>query len=318
MLRREVVFVFLMSAQATFFADHHGVASRRELLNVLGFSKGQVERMIANGILFRVHPGVYRLSTARETWRSCLRAAAVSVDGVASHQAAAVLWEIDGFERAALHVTMWESKRLQREGVIVHLSRQMHHAEAIEIDGIMVTGIERTVLDLFAVLGPKRREQLLDSVIRQGLVDVPGLYEVIARHSVQGRNGVGVLRQTLDFSYDASVIPDSRWNRMVGQLLTDHGVGGLTFEHEVFDDRGGLVGRLDLALAEFRLGIELDSIRWHFNRSSFVNDPRRRNRLQLAGWTIINFTWADYVDNPGKLVATVHESIRQARRRKAS
>ena len=49
------------------------------------------------------------------------------------------------------------------------------------------------------------------------------------------------------------------------------------------------------------MAIELDSVRFHLNRKSFVADPRRRNRLTLAGWTVLSFTWDDYINHPGAL-----------------
>ncbi len=306
--------MFFSEGQAAFFAAHHGVLTRREALEELGFSRGQLERLVGGGTLVRVHPSTYRLSVAPVTWESELRAAAISIDGVASHEAAARLWRIDGFARQRLEVSMWERKRVRRDGVIVHFSRQMHLADAITISGIPTTGIARTVLDLFGVLGSKRQEQLLDAVLRQELLDLTDLYEVVVRHSVQGRNGVGILRRALEFAYDPTAVPDSRWNRMVGQLLRDHGISGIVYEHTVLDEHGVFVGRVDLALPELMIGIELDSIRWHMDRTSFVKDPRRRNRLQLQGWTILNFTWADYSDQPEQLVRTVQSTINAARR----
>ena len=54
-----------------------------------------------------------------------------------------------------------------------------------------------------------------------------------------------------------------------------------------------------------RVAIELDSVRFHLNRESFVADPRRRNRLTLAGWTVLSFTWDDYINHPGALCDAV-------------
>lgn len=312
-----MVFVFFNEEQAAFFADHHGVLTRREALDELGLSRGQLERLVSGGALVRVHPSTYRLAVAPATWESKLRAAVLSVNGLASHEAAARLWQIDGFMRRPIEVTMWESKRVRREGVIVHVSRQMHLADTVVINGIPTTGVARTVLDLFGVLWPNRQEQLLDAVLRQELVDLTDLHEVVVRHSVQGRNGVGILRRVLECTYDPSAVPDSRWNRMVGQLLKDHGITGVVYEHTVADNGGAFIGRIDLALPDLMIGIELDSVRWHMDRTSFAKDPRRRNRLQLQGWTILNFTWADYSEQPEQLVRTVQSAISTARRNSA-
>ena len=58
-----------------------------------------------------------------------------------------------------------------------------------------------------------------------------------------------------------------------------------------------------------RLAIELDSVRYHLNHQSFRDDPRRRNRLTVLGWTVLNFTWADYLDDPAGLCSTVRATL---------
>ena len=55
--------------------------------------------------------------------------------------------------------------------------------------------------------------------------------------------------------------------------------------------------------------VELDSVRFHHNIESFVNDRRRSNRLTAAGWTVLSFTWRDFVDDPRSLVALVKSQL---------
>jgi len=294
-----------------FLAAHHGVFTRAEALS-LGVSRGQLHRLVATGVLERVQPSTYRLTAAPASWNGRVRAAAVSCGGAASHRAAAAIWEIDGFENAPVEITHWNTQRLDRDGARVHFSTQMHLADITVRDGVPVTGPSRTVLDLFAVLSPKRRIQALDASLRTSLVDLASLEEVIARHSIQGRTGVGRLRVVLEEGYGSRAIPDSRWNRMVRQLFDDHGLPPSFFEHEVFDEQGLFVARVDLAFAEHRVAIELDSVKWHLNRESFTRDPRRRNRLNLAGWQVLSFTWDDYAKTPDRLVATVRQALRQS------
>lgn len=177
------------------------------------------------------------------------------------------------------------------------------------VEGLPVTGPARTVLDLFAVLSPQQAELAVDAALRQQLVDWPDLYEVLARHSARGRDGCGRLRAFLEAANPDAAIPDSRWNRMVGVLLLDAGLPEPTYEHMI-ETAGSFVARVDLAYPRKRLAIELDSVRWHMNQSSFVADPRRRNRLLLAGWRVLTFTWADYYEHPQRLVAAVRGALK--------
>ena len=91
-------------------------------------------------------------------------------------------------------------------------------------------------------------------------------------------------------------------------LLLDAGLPEPRYEYQVLDAAGAFIARVDLAYPERKVAIELDSVRWHLNRSSFEADPRRKNKLILAGWTVLTFTWSDYVDTPNALVRTVRDS----------
>ena len=289
-------------------AGHHGVFSRTEAL-CLGITKSQLATMVRRGQVVRTHPQVFRSTAQKRTWRSTARSAALSAAGIVSHRAAAAAWEIDGFPEAIVEITTSDDRCVVLPGVKIHRSSQYRLVERIEIDGLPVTGIARTILDLAAVVSPRRLEQAVDSAIRQGLVDWPELYLVLTVHSRRGRNGCGKLRAFLDVRYGDTTIPDSAWNRNVGTLLLDGGLPEPTYEHEILDNNGGFVARVDLAYPRLKIAIELDSVRWHLNRKSFEADPRRKNKLILAGWTVLTFTWSDYVDTPQALI----DAVRQAR-----
>ena len=107
-------------------------------------------------------------------------------------------------------------------------------------------------------------------------------------------------------------MPLSDWSRMVAELLEGARLPRPTFEYRVKARDGSLVAQVDLACPAERLAIELDSVRWHFNPESFVDDPRRRNETSLAGWTVLTFTWDDYAKRPEALCATVARALRMA------
>ncbi|NNE72262.1 MAG: hypothetical protein HKN26_01225 [Acidimicrobiales bacterium] len=289
------------------FAAHHGIITRREA-EKLGISPATISRRLRSGEWVRLAPSVFRHASAPPDWMGWARAAALSADGLASHRTAAALWEIDGFRSGPVEVTVDRARRIDRQGATIHQSTQMHLAEPTEIRGIPVTGIGRTVLDLGAVVGWRRVEQAIDSVLRRQLIDWPDLYNTLVRHSRQGRNGCGPLRRILEHRYGDKVIPDSRWNRMVAQLLVDAGLPEPVVEYEI-RRQGVLVARVDLAYPRHRLALELDSLRYHLNRPAFESDARRRNRLLLAGWTGLSFTWADYSEHPTDLCRTVRRTL---------
>lgn len=290
------------------FAAHHGVLSTSELV-ALGLSPSQISRGCAKGLLVRIHPQVYRMPAVPEFWLGAARAAALSTKGLISHGSAAYLWGFEERMPDIIEVTVPYERRSDRVGITVHRSTQMALADADEVDGVPVTGLSRTVLDCAATLWPADLSYLVDSVLRANVLDWPDLYDVQIRHSAKGRDGSGKLRTLLDARYGEHRVPDSRWNRMVSDLLIDAGLPEPVAEWEVRSSSGDVIARVDLAYPKQRLAIELDSVRYHFNQASFVRDPRRKNALGLQGWTVLTFTWTDYADNPRLLIETVRKML---------
>lgn len=292
-------------------STHHGVVSRAEAA-ALGFSKNQIDYLLRKGVLQRAAPQTFVVAGSPDSWHQRARVAALALDGLLSHRAAAALHQIDGFHLGRLELTVPKQRRPHCIGVHMHRTTQMPLADPVERDALPVTGIARTVLDLAAVLSYQRFERAIDAVIRQELCAWHDLYEVLILHSVQGRNGCGPLRAILDVRYGEASVPDSAFNRMVVQLLERSGLPSPAFEYEIRDEGGRFIGRVDLAFPRQRLVIELDSVRWHLNRESFEKDPRRKNRLLLAGWKVLTFTWSDYVDRPQELISSVRSALQAA------
>ncbi|MDH3295560.1 MAG: type IV toxin-antitoxin system AbiEi family antitoxin domain-containing protein [Acidimicrobiia bacterium] len=297
-------------------AVHHGVISRAEALS-LGLSPSQISRRLTSHRWVRIGSGVYRSAAAPRTWFSEARAAALSLGGLVSHRSSAVVWEVDGFRPGLMEVVVPEWSGRQRSGIRVHRSRDFELADGRVVNGVPVTGLARTVLDVAAVVGRRRLEQTVDAVLRQKLLVWPDLADVLARHSEHGRTGCGRLRALLEHRYGDQAIPDSRFNRMVGQLLSDAGLPDPDYEHIIEHD-GRFVARVDLAYPRHRVAIECDSVRYHLNLESFEADPRRKNALLLAGWRVLTFTWSDYSERSGVLVDTVRSALRDRPPRSSS
>ena len=294
--------------------QQHGLISRRQAL-AAGMTDAQIGWRLRTGQWEGVGRGVYRHTVSPETPRSRLLAVCLACNGVASHRSAAALHGIDGYELDRIEVLVPWQRRPTIRGARFHRTTQMHLAKPIDRDGIPCTGIGRTVLDVAAVVDRKQLDHTIDAVLRQGLLRLSDLYTVLVTHSRQGRTGCGPFREALDERRGDDMIPLSAWSRMVSDLLADFGLERPVFEHRICDPSGELLAQVDLAYPSDRLAIELDSKRWHLNSVSFERDPRRRNALTVAGWTVLTFTWSDYVDRPNQLCNTVAELLAPGVRR---
>jgi very-short-patch-repair endonuclease len=65
----------------------------------------------------------------------------------------------------------------------------------------------------------------------------------------------------------------------------------------------------DFLWREQRLIVEADSRRFHDTDSAFVEDRKRRQQLELAGWRVSQCTWEEVEREPRRLALTVRELI---------
>jgi hypothetical protein len=303
-------------ALAALARRRHGVLTRDQA-RLAGVTAEQLRRAVQRGELDRPHPGVFRIAGAPRTWHQSLLVGVLAggPGALASHRSAAVLWDLDGSWRGRGEIVAPRHLRARYRGVRCHESKDLQFANATERNGIPCTGVARTLLDLGAVLPAERVQESIDDAIRRHLCSWDDLLHTLVVHSRRGRNGVGVLRAILEESY-GTVVPDSRFNRLVHRLLVAAGLPSPALEHEVRDEQGNLLARIDLAFPDLKIAIELDSRRYHLSTRAFEADRPRQNRLEVRGWIVLRYTWRTYVDDPWRIVADVRAAIaaRQATR----
>ncbi len=288
----------------------HGLVTRRQAIEA-GYSPNQIKERTRRGTWRVVERGVYRLGSHPDSWLTAVLAASLSTGGVASHRTAGALWDLDGVRRIRPEITVpISSGRISRIAT-VHRTKQWDRIQASVRSGIRVTGVARTLLDMAWGLSTTQLLIAVDSARLRGLVRWPDLYTVYRRHSRQGRTSCGPMRHLLDRHLGEKTMSRSGWGRLVREMLTDAGLPRAELEYRV-DGPDGFRADLDLAYPNHRIGIELDSATWHLNRTSFEEDPRRRNQVQNLGWSVLNFTWKDYVERSHELIATVRTALDQA------
>lgn len=135
----------------------HGVVSRAQLLE-LGYGAEAIAHRLAVGRLHRVHRGIYAVGRPGLSRHGVWIAAAMSCgsEAVVSHGTAARLWRIRESEGPVVEVTVPLGVRRRRPGVRA-FERTLPEAERMVHEGVPVTTIHRTLLDLAQVL---RRGQL--------------------------------------------------------------------------------------------------------------------------------------------------------------
>ncbi|MFP5327571.1 MAG: type IV toxin-antitoxin system AbiEi family antitoxin domain-containing protein [Acidimicrobiia bacterium] len=287
---------------------HFGLVTRSQLMR-LGLSEGQIKRLARDGLLERVHSGVFRIGGSPRTPEQLLLAATLAAGpgAVASHRGAAWLWGLVDDPTVEISVPLERLPRLA--GVIVHRSTDLHATWRGMRRRIPTTSPMRTIVDLGAV-APTLVEDALDEALIARFCTVAAVERELARLARPGRSGAGVLRRVLRERALADGIPDSRLEPVMARLVRRYDLPRLVFQHDVYDDQRRFLGRVDFACVDLKVAIEIDGWSSRATPRRFQSDLSRQNALTLVGWTFLRFTKRDIVETPGAVAEAIRSHLR--------
>ncbi len=305
------------------FASQLALITRRQVI-AAGGSTSAIDRRVASGRWMRAERAVYALAGVPWTWRRNLAAVVLSVpQAVASHRAAAMLLGAHWDDRATPPIELCvpergmptqtfdlTRRRVPDTPIVVHESVDLGRVPSWRIDGIPTTSPLRLAVDLGSVVSFEQYRRAMSQLMKGHGIDWVALDRVYRRHSAQGRNGCGSLRDLLERHFGTDGAPDEVIEGRCADLLVAAGLPEPVHQFEVRRP-DGTVARFDLAYPEFRVAIETDG-RIHGDEDIRQRDNRRRNDAQLLGWRVFHFTWEDVVFHPERVVATVRDALAAA------
>jgi very-short-patch-repair endonuclease len=290
-------------------AVQHGVISRTQALGA-GLSERAIGRRVASGRWNVVYAGVYAVRAIPRTWHQRLMAAVLcgGPSALASHRSAAALWALDGVEERPVEISVKAGRRIKN--AIVHRRQPRDDPRVALLECIPATGIDRTLLDVAAVLSPRRAGLALDDALRRKLTTRGKVREMLL--GSRGRPGARSLRKLLDVRDDRDGVLESRLEAALLRLLRDHQLPLPVAQHRVMHG-DVFVARLDFAYPSHRLGIEADGFRWHASPERWARDLRRENRLKVLGWMVLRFSWQDVHDRPEMVAGQIRAALSSPR-----
>jgi hypothetical protein len=186
-----------------------------------------------------------------------------------------------------------------RAGVCLHRTQLPAGEVAICRDLPVTTGL-RTVLDLGRRLPLSEAVIAVDMALHAGLAELDALHRFVRSHP--GSWGVQRLRRVAELAEPATESPMETRLRLA---LVGGGLPRPVAQVSLHDAEGEFIARPDLLYPAARLAIEYDG---GTHRDSLVNDDRRQNRLQNAGYRLLRFTAPD-LSRPDAIVAQVRMAL---------
>jgi very-short-patch-repair endonuclease len=286
-------------------ARQHGVVALRQL-KALGLSAEAARSRIATGRLHTVHRGVFAVGhsvLSREArWMAAVLA---HVAGAAlSHRSAAALWGIRAAGETNIDVTILRGHGRSRKRITTHMVRRLDDVDLTRVDGIPCTTIPRTLLDLADVLDRQRLERAIAQAELLGLFDLNALNELLGR--APGRR-LKKMRSILAGYETESSLTESELEERFLALCLRAGLRRPRVNQWIVLDGGSV--RADFLWPQERLIVETDGRHAHGTRHAFERDRERDQRLVLAGYRVVRFTWKQITGQPGKAAARVAELL---------
>jgi predicted transcriptional regulator of viral defense system len=292
-------------------AGQHGVVSLSQLRS-LGLSASAVRSRVAAGRLHRLHRGVYAVGhpvlTIEGRWLAAVLAC--GPDAVLSHRSAAALWDLRPSARTAIDVSTPSRAGRSRAGIDVHRAGALRPADTTRTRGVPCTTVARTLLDLAGVIDRRALGRACERAELLRILDAQGLHDVLAR--AMGRRGAPVLRAILTGEQLSQPPTRSELEERFLALCTAAGVPRP--RANAWMDLDGAAIEVDFIWPAHGLIAETDGYTTHGTRRAFERDRQRDQRLLLAGWRVVRFTWRQITQEPARVADTLQALLAQPQR----
>ncbi len=291
-------------------AKQHGAFTVAQA-SAAGLSRGAVRHRIGSGRWELVIPGVYRQRGTEVTWQLRLHGAILSAGpaAAASHRAAAQLHGFPGYNGNWVEVTGPLGLHPRSRPARGYQSRKLppHHVK--QIDGIPVTSVARTLLDLAAVLHPAETERALDNCLVRKLVTAEAAWRVYQDVGGQGRSGSRVFRELLDARGEGYVAPASELERrFIRDVVIPFDLPTPRRERDI-GDSDGWIGRVEFVYFEAKVLVEIDGRLFHTALVDRRRDRDRDNRFMAAGWRVIRIDYEMLTKTPELVARLIRKAL---------
>jgi very-short-patch-repair endonuclease len=218
---------------------------------------------------------------------------------VLSHWSAAELWGMRKPTDRAIEVTLRPKSR-HPPGIRRHASEMLPADEVTEHDGIPVTTVPRTILDLAAVATVDVVENALREAEYLELRDALSLSGLLARYP--GRRGIRKVRTALARIEEEP--PGRRQSRLEERFVPFLRRYRLPIPRfNAWLEVGGRRYRVDCLWPGATQIVELDGWQGHGTKSAFRGDRARDRRLRVAGYSVTRISWSQLDDEPTAIAA---------------
>jgi predicted transcriptional regulator of viral defense system len=256
-------------------ARQHGLVTAAQLGD-LGLTRYGVSKRVASGGLHPKHRGVYAVGHARLSQHGWWMAAVLAAGegAVLSHLAAAKLWEVWRRKAKGIDVTTPRQRR-HRAGFRVHSARHLDRRDTTVHDGIPVTTVARTLVDLSSVLTAGQLANVIHEAAFRNRIDLEATRQAAERAT--GRHTLAILAASLNAHLSGSAGTRSALEDQFLEQITRAGLPEPLVNTKI---------EVDFHWPDQNLCVEIDG-RGHQRPRTHAEDQARDAKLRAAGHDVV-------------------------------
>jgi hypothetical protein len=284
-----------------------------------GWSDGELARLTRRGAWQRVRRGAYVVgalpdrASARHRLLIEATLAGLRLPGVVSHQSAAVLHGVPLWDVPVDRVHITRTPPAWNDAgryLCCHVAR-LRPDEIVLVDGVHVTSVLRTALDLARSVPHENAVVMLDAALHAGLLS-PDVLRDRLPDLLRVPGSRAAARAVAAADGRSESVGESRSRIALHRL----GLAPSELQREVRTADGRLIARTDFAWEEARVIGEFDGKVKYGRLLRPGQDPgdvvfeekRREDAIRDEGWGVVRWTWGD-ISRPERLGPRVRRAL---------
>jgi predicted transcriptional regulator of viral defense system len=287
----------------------HSVITLDEL-RALGLSDPAIARRVRAGRLHRRHPEVFAVGRPDLPLDGVFLAAVLACGPRAKLSFVSALrkWDLRGGGTYRIDVTAPRSIK-PKKGIRLHRPLSLDDLETTQLDGIPITTVAQTLLDVAAPAYRLNMGKLLHESIVQELFDLNAIARVLARNPTAAGTRRLAEALTEEVPFTRSDLEDATL-----QLFGSFGIAQPECNAWISD--GEKLVEVDFVWRESGLIVEVDGWRYHRSRWRRRQDAAKTAALEAQGWRVRRFWEFEITGTPAQVAATTLAAMHRPRERR--
>lgn len=268
------------------FGAHHGVAAVTDLVR-LGMSEATVYRLVREGRLERIMPGVVRSLQFPETDVQVYAAAcARNPAALVAFTSACRLWGYRKVADVGRYILAPHGLSPELPGVVVRRCRRIDPVDVVvRQDGIRLTSPPRTLFDSADMLGFSVARSVMEQVLHEQLCTLGTITDTVARLAHPNRPGTRTMTAVIASRPVWQAALQSDLEMRVLAEIERQGLPRPVTQCPVLLPTGITI-HLDFGWPQWLVGLEVDHPAWHAGVEEQHRDSTRDRKAGTIGWLV--------------------------------